>query len=304
MRGGCELGLALLVLLVDLFEEIAHTDRLRPSAEVERHFDRRPDLVGVHVTVPESVAADHDDRVTDLAPAFLELADVLVGQVEEVHHLVALLADIEFAGGVGVTMRDEVEGLTDRTRRAVVGLGDRQRFTVDDVEHRIQQQQEPGSAGIDDTGVLQHLQLLGRVVEGELAGGTRCTHDVDERSAGVGGGLGAICALSAHREDRALDRLEHCVVGAGGCGLERLGELHALDVGVLFHRAGEPAHDLAEDHTAVAACAHERTMADRIAGGVVIVVVLRRPSRRPPRRACGPCSFPCRHREPGTRSGD
>ena len=70
--GGCAAArhrpLALGVLLVDLLEEVGHTDLPRPTVEIERHLDRRADVVRVDMAVPETVTADDDDRVADVDP--------------------------------------------------------------------------------------------------------------------------------------------------------------------------------------------------------------------------------------------
>ena len=127
-----------------------------------------PTSFGVHVTVPETVAAHDDDRVADRSPAVLELVDPLVGQVEEVHHLVALLADVE-RPVLRMAVRDRREGLADdAVLVALVGLGDR--FAGHHVQRGVEQQQETGTAGVDDTRLLQHRELFGRAVECPLAG--------------------------------------------------------------------------------------------------------------------------------------
>ena len=95
-----------------------------------------------------------------------------------------------------------------------VGLG--QRHAVDHVQRRVEEQQVPGPAGVDDTGVLQHRQQLGRVVERPLAGIARRPQRVDQRRVAGRRRLGGLGALAHDREDRALDRLEHGLVGAGG----------------------------------------------------------------------------------------
>ena len=43
--------------------------------------------------------------------------------------------------------------------------GLRQRTAVDDVERGVEQQQEAGATGVDDAGLLQHGQEVGRALE-------------------------------------------------------------------------------------------------------------------------------------------
>ena len=86
---GDDVGLAHPALLFDLLDQVGDADRVR-AARVDAGFDRGADVVGVHVAVPDAVAADDDDRVADRAPTPRGTpAIVVVGRVEEVHHLVA-----------------------------------------------------------------------------------------------------------------------------------------------------------------------------------------------------------------------
>ena len=87
-RVGQVRGLADPVLLLDLLEEVGDPD-LGGTPGLDAGFDGGADVVGVHVGVPDPVAADHDDRVADRVPRLLEGGDGVVGGVEEVHDLVA-----------------------------------------------------------------------------------------------------------------------------------------------------------------------------------------------------------------------
>ena len=62
------------------------------------------------------------------------------------------------------------------------------------MQRGVEQQQEPGAAGIDHAGVLQHRQHVGRAVERRLAGGAGGVQHVGQRLAAVGG---RACAPSA-----------------------------------------------------------------------------------------------------------
>ena len=115
----------------------------------------------MHVAVPEPVASDDDDRVTDLAPRLLEGPDVVVDEIEEVHHLVALLADVETLGALA--MGDGGERLGARPL-GLIGL--RQRLAIDNVEGRVEEQQVAGASGVDDPCIGEHGQQLGGPGEG------------------------------------------------------------------------------------------------------------------------------------------
>ena len=222
------------------------------------------------VAGPEAVAADDDDRVADRAPPRLEVLDVLVEEIEEVHHLVALLADVELAV-VGVTVRDRFEGRADRTGGAVVLFGFGQRLAVDHVQDRIEQQEVAGAARIDHAGLLQHRELL-RCSGERLTTGVACrSGHVGERAdvRRIGRRLGA---HPGDGQDRPLDRVPNRLVGAGGRRRQRTSQLVPADRLGRPDGGGDPPQDLAQDHPAVAPRPHQRAVADRIAGGVEVVL--------------------------------
>jgi hypothetical protein len=156
------------VLGGDLLEQVGDTDVERSAVEVEGRLDRRPDVVGVDVAVPDAVATDDDDRVADVPPTLLEGTDVVVGEVAQEHHLVTLLADVELAVDPRRSVGDGVERHADDAAacfRPRVG----EVFAVDHVQGGVEEQQEPGAAGIDHSGVLEHRQQVRRPVEGGAA---------------------------------------------------------------------------------------------------------------------------------------
>ena len=231
------------MFLVDLLEQVGDTDLTRPTVEIEGDLDRRADVVRVHVTVPQAVTTDDHDRVTDRSPPLLEVVDAVIEQVEEVHDLVALLAHIELALGGRRAMGDRLER---GTGQIIVGVRARlgQGVAGDHVERRVEQEQEPGPAGIDHAGLLEHRQLFGCVVQGPLAGLAGRTDHIGERATLVGRGPRRLCALAGDRQDRSLDRLEHRLIGAGRGRLQRFGERRTAmilgpPVGLLLQRRGE-----------------------------------------------------------------
>ncbi len=89
-----ESRLTLGVLLDHLVEEVGNPDLVGPATQFEGDLDGRPDVVGVHMAVPQAFASHHHDRPADGTPAFLERLDELVAKIEEVHHLVAQFAHV------------------------------------------------------------------------------------------------------------------------------------------------------------------------------------------------------------------
>ena len=141
------------LLLLDLLEQVGDADLARAPG-LDAGLDRATDVVGVDVAVPEAVATDDDDGVAERGPGPLERRDRRVLGLEQVHHLVAERREV-VAGEVGL----------DRDRRVDdLGLGDR--AAGDDLEERVEQQREARAAGVDDAGLLQDREQLGRAQHG------------------------------------------------------------------------------------------------------------------------------------------
>ena len=234
-----ELGLPLGVLLVDLLEQVGDPDAFgRPPTSSATSIAAPMSLVWTWqfqrpsppTTTIESPIAPH--------PA-LKPSDALVGQVEEVHDLVAQLAHVELAVAPRVTVGDGLERCADRAHGPSSGSGTgsgRRRPRA----ARVEQQQEAGAAGVDHPGLLQHRQHARGCCRAPLAGrrGRRAARSTSEPPASAAT-LAASAASRHDGEDRALDRLEHRLVGAGGRGLQRLGDLRALRRRPVLERAGE-----------------------------------------------------------------
>ncbi len=126
-----------------------------------------------------------------------------------------------------------------------------------------EEDQQPVAAGVDDAGLLQGRQLLGRLLDRDA-----CRPPRPRRAACRGRACsGTLCAASAilriDGEHGALDRLLDGAIGAAGALGERLLEVRRGEVLGAAPHIAEAAHDLREDHAGVAARAHERTLGDR-----------------------------------------
>ena len=133
---------------------VTRMSRGRPDRDAG--LDRGADVVGVHVAVPEAVAADDDDRVAEVAPRGLEAVDAVVGRLEEVHHLVAEVGD-----AASPPRRSPSPACAPTAMLRVHLLGRGQRAVGHHVEARGEQQLEPATAGVDDAGLPQHRQQVG-----------------------------------------------------------------------------------------------------------------------------------------------
>ena len=205
---------------------------------------------------------DHHDGVADARPHLFEGLDRIVGRAEEVHDLVAQVAD-------GVLARRPHHR---RPRRVAVegaevrcldprGLG--QGPAVEHEEERIEQEQVAGAAGVHHAGLGQDGQHLGRAGEsvGRLAAAlsTTPTRPVPLAAPGCGGG--------GHRQDGALDRAHHGPPGQVGGVRDGVYEDVGLDAGVpgARHALAHAPEELREDHARVPAGAHQRAVPDGLA---------------------------------------
>ena len=248
--------------LGDLLEQIGHPNPTGPP-RIDSRFDRGADVVGVDVTVPQTVTADHHDRIPDAEPHVLERIDGRIGGVEQIHHLIAKVRDATFR--VPVHLGERVGDLVD-------GRGFGKLPTGHDVQRRIDQQHEPGSSGVDDPGLGQHRQQLRRARQRVGAGDLSSFEHLDEIGVHAGR-CGTDRRTPDHRQYRSLHRLHHGAVGRIGGGLEGLDHPWRVEsVRRLGRSARDPPEDLGEDHPTVAPGPHERPVADR--GGHVAQFVV------------------------------
>ena len=173
-----------------------------------------PGVVGVHVDLDHALVADHEGAVADGQQERLEggLVDGLAG--DEQARAVAVRGEL---GGLGRAAapsgRRPLPGAQRDPRQrdgdaGVHELGDAGRQAAE--EH-----QQPVPAGVDDAGLLQGRQLLGRLLDRHSAG----LFDRDQQSVEaqrVGHALRGLGHLADHREHGAFDGLLDGPIGAGG----------------------------------------------------------------------------------------
>jgi hypothetical protein len=167
----------------------------------------------------------------------------------------------------------------DARRRVVVELwrlGAAQRR-----DHPGEDHGEAEAAGVHDAGLTQYRQQVGAAPDGLLAGVERALeHLGDQRVLPVGVvgrlqprrlhvrqlGRDAMRHLAHDREDRALGRLAHGVVGAVGGARHRRADQHRVDelAGARRELLRRPADQLGEDDAGVAAGAEQRRAGDRV----------------------------------------
>ena len=109
-------------------------------ADRDTGLDRGADVVGVHMAVPEAVAAHDDDRVAERVPRARNCGIDVIRRVEEEHHFVAR-TPATVRGPVLPPVAPTAPGLTGGS-----GSG----ATVEHVQPRVEAEREPMTAGIDD----------------------------------------------------------------------------------------------------------------------------------------------------------
>ncbi len=244
-------GLAHPLLLFDLFEQVGDPDVARPARD-DAGLDRGTDVVGVDVAVPQPLAADDDDGVTDGTPRALEPADRLILRVQQVHHLVPQTGDV---------VAREVGGDCGR-RRDDVRLGDR--TAVGDLEQRVEPEREPAAARIDHARRREGREQIRGAQHGVARGNDRIVEHLYERGIAVAA-LDRLGRRPHHGEDRPFDGSQHRLVRGVGAAAQRAREVGALDPIEAVELVREAAQDLGRDHARVAARAHQRSAADRVA---------------------------------------
>ena len=147
VRLGLGLGagrLAYPPLLLDLLPQVGHPDAAGPAG-LEGRLDGGADVVGVDVAVPQAFAAHHDDRVAQTRPHLPERRQGLVGRFQQVHDLVARPG--ARLGRLGPRPVAGSEG--GRAPPGPIGaIGVRKRPAGRDMEEGVEQQDEPGTAGV------------------------------------------------------------------------------------------------------------------------------------------------------------
>ena len=151
-------------------------------------------------------------------------------------------------------------------RREVGSLhpgGLRQGAPVEHEEERIEEEEEPGTAGVDDAGLGQHRQHLGRAGQrvGRLV--PRTLHDAHEAGP-VGGAHGG---GGGDGEDGPFDGPHHRPpgqVGGMGHGIDQEIRPHAGLPGGR-HALAHPPQELGQDHARVPPGPHQRAVPDGLA---------------------------------------
>ncbi len=260
-RAFCEPGLVLQALIASpgLRVHVVDLD-LVDGAQLESFAEDDPGVVGVHVDLDHVLVADHEGAVADGRQERLErgLVDGLSG--DEQAGAVAVHGELRRCGGRrrlrGAAPLPRAQG-DPRQRDGDVGVhefGDAGREAAEEHE-------KPVPAGVDDAGLLQGRQLLGRLLDRHSAG-LLDRHEQLVEAQRVGHALRRLRHLADHGEHGALDGLLDGAIGAGGAFGESFFEIGRGEVCGAAPHVTEAADDLRQDDARVAARAHERALGD------------------------------------------
>ena len=223
-------------------------------------LDRGADVVGVHVAVPDAVAADHDDRVAERVPRVAERRDLGIGRVEEVHDLVARAQRIGRHRGPAVRRPRRRPGSRWRRRAARAAAGRRRRTATrrtSSASPRPPASTTPArastgsSSGVRSTDACASAGDRVEQLDEARPGGARLGRARRRRATTVRivPSTGCITAATAASADARRPRASSA----------------APDLVGAAERVGEAAQDLRQDHARVAARAHERAVRDGLA---------------------------------------
>ncbi len=205
--------------------------------------ERAARVVGVHVHLQRGRVADDEQRVAQL----LELRLDRVG-VEPL----ALDHEDRAVAEAGELLVDRLD-----RDRVVVGGRLRQRLAGDGRGDPAHDLDEPGRARVDDAGLPEDVEQLGRPEDAVVAALDQVPEQLDGRLPAPR--LGLVGQLADRGQHRPLDRLADGAVGRVGRAPDG-----ARQVGALAERVGGAADDLREDDARVAARAHQRRAGDLV----------------------------------------
>ncbi|CAB4570266.1 unannotated protein [freshwater metagenome] len=133
----------------------------------------------------------------------------------------------------------------------------RNRSAANNVERDVEHQHETSSAGIDNTGIGQHLQHLRSTRERVGARSMRCFEDTEKIRTSIGCSAPAFGSNTNDGEDRSFDRLHHRAIGSSGRGIECSCECCAINYWSGPELGGQSPQDLRKDHTRISTSTHQ-----------------------------------------------
>ena len=248
-----------------LLVHVGHVEA-RDLADRVEDRDRVLGLVGMHVHAERALVADHEHGVADRLEPGHERAGLEPGAGDGEVRAVAVARRLV----LGAVQRRRRDLVLELGRGAAPERGEAPRH-----DHG-----QAVGTGIDHAGVPQHGELIGSPLHGLRARLERVLEHLGEQLVLLlGARLGAEPLLvhvrevvrhaAGHRADRrehrALGRVAHRRVGGVGRARERRGHEHRIHQLALAAREllGRAAHDLGEDHAAVAARAQQRGAGNR-----------------------------------------
>ena len=152
----------------------------------------------------------------------------------------------------------------------------------------LEDPEETLAARVDHARLTQDGQQGGGLGDGAFRGRDGAREDLLEVRLALRDLDRPHCRLADHGQDGALDRVHHGCVGRLRAACQGVGQIEPVEVAFALEARGHAPEDLAEDHTGVAARAHERAERERgrhpfhgtLAGGDALGLLQRRADRR------------------------
>ena len=237
-----------------LFKQIGNTNVERLAIQLQRRLDGCTNVVGVNVAVVQTFATYHHNAVAYFAPRRHKRTMLRIGNVQQEHHFVTQLRNIYCA--IGTCAQRHRFQLLGTWPIYIIRFG--QRIACNHMQRRINKQHEPCTTGINYACFFQHRQQLGCVGQRLAPRVARNTQHALQTSATRSRSNCSIGGFAHHRKNGSFNWLQHCFIRSHACALQRISKLcRACKPAINAAQLGnQPAHHLAQNHSAVSAGSH------------------------------------------------
>ena len=135
-------------------------------------------------------------------------------------------------------------------------------FAVEVFEHTLGNGDEAHGAAVDDSRLLQDGEHFGREAESLFHLGDIHRHKLLDRGRPDDLAPDVLDSLACHREDRALNGINHRAVRHAVAADERVAQLAHSHHGAAGKLEVEALEELGEDHSRVSSCAQQHSLAE------------------------------------------
>ena len=218
---------------------------------------------GVDMAVGHIIVLDHDNGVTVGLKEGAQAGNAGIGiLVQQELGAIAVLDVLDLHQVIG---KDALAGglAGDLGLGGDLGTGD-DLAAVEHLLHALKDQHNALTAGVHDTGLFQHGQQVGGIVQRSLTGLQGGVPHGGDLHAGAFGSL--LGCQAGDGQNGALGGLHDGLVGGLDTLLQRGGKVGGGGLGLILQRFGEAAEQKACDNAGVAACAAQHGGGSGLAG--------------------------------------